>query len=103
MLSSVVVCRPRRWFTDDAMTQKLRPKPFTFMPFLFGERSCIGQRFAVMEMQASLAILIRRFSLRRLPGAKDLRRKLMITMRPSPKLTMTVHRTESHHGEAPLS
>lgn len=74
------------------MQQRLRPKPFTFMPFIFGERSCIGQRFAVLEMQASLAILLRRFSLRRQEGAAEPKRKLTVTMRPSPNLLMTVHR-----------
>lgn len=73
------------------MQTRARPKPFTFMPFLFGDRSCIGQRFAVMEMQASLAILVRRFSLRMIPGAPDPKRRLTITMRPSPNLQMTVH------------
>ena len=84
--------RPERWYTDgDAMQERLRPKPFTFMPFIFGERSCIGQRFAVLEMQASLAILLRRFTLRRKPDAPEPKRKLTVTMRPSPNLLMTVH------------
>nr|CAD7267611.1 unnamed protein product [Timema shepardi] len=39
-------------------------KPFTYMPFGLGQRSCIGNRFALMEAKVALVYLLSRFSLR---------------------------------------
>ena len=39
-----------------------------YLPFGAGARICIGQQFAMMEMQLVLAALIKRFTFERLPG-----------------------------------
>ena len=39
-------------------------KPFTYMPFMVGPRSCIGKHFAILEMKVVLAKLIRSFEFR---------------------------------------
>nr|CAD7399081.1 unnamed protein product [Timema cristinae] len=39
-------------------------KPFTYMPFGIGQRSCIGNRFALMEAKVALVYLLSKFSLR---------------------------------------
>jgi cytochrome P450 len=36
--------KPERFLSD-------APAPFTYMPFLAGPRSCIGSRFATLEME----------------------------------------------------
>ncbi|SPP75002.1 cytochrome P450 9c1 [Drosophila guanche] len=51
--------RPER-FDDD---HKHEIKPFTYLPFGIGQRSCIGNRMALMEVKALLYRLVLRFRL----------------------------------------
>ncbi|GLV43434.1 Cytochrome P450 301a1 [Carabus blaptoides fortunei] len=55
---------PDRWMKgqNEKYTSK-DAHPFTFMPFGFGPRSCIGKRFAQLEMEILLAKLIRNYTL----------------------------------------
>ena len=48
---------PERFSVDN----KKRHKPYTYLPFGGGPRICIGQHFAMMEMQYVLAMLLRRY------------------------------------------
>jgi cytochrome P450 len=47
---------PSRW-------QRIRPDVFTFNAFSAGTRACIGSGFAMLEMKAILAMVLRRFRL----------------------------------------
>ncbi|CAH4038208.1 unnamed protein product [Pieris brassicae] len=44
-------------------------KPFTYMPFGEGPRSCIGKRFGQISMRSAMSYLILNFKLKPLPGA----------------------------------
>nr|AGM32643.1 cytochrome P450 [Coptotermes formosanus] len=48
-------------FSDD---NKHNINPLTYLPFGIGPRSCIGNRFALMEAKLALAYLLSRFSVK---------------------------------------
>ncbi|XP_068145178.1 probable cytochrome P450 12d1 proximal, mitochondrial [Drosophila tropicalis] len=52
---------PERWLRDPESNKKIQVNPFTFLPFGFGPRMCIGKRVVDLEMETSLAKLIRNF------------------------------------------
>lgn len=45
---------PERWLRENAEKYKLN-NPFVYVPFGFGPRSCIGRRFAELELDVMLA------------------------------------------------
>jgi cytochrome P450 len=55
---------------DDFMPErfKIPPPNGTYLPFLRGQRNCLGQHFAMWEMQMVLGMLTRRFSFQPIPG-----------------------------------
>jgi len=82
---------PERWLDKEKLNK--RTPTFAWMPFLIGERACIGQKFALMELTSVLAILIQRFSFS--ISKDDLAKiypKLSITLRPIPGMPLTVRR-----------
>lgn len=81
--------RPGRWVDGDA---PLRPPAGAWTPFLLGARSCIGQRFAMFELVASLAVILPRYRAAMKPGAADVKPRLRITLQPSPALPMLLTR-----------
>lgn len=54
---------PERFLRNDANECPVKDKanPFTFLPFGFGPRMCIGRRFAELEMETLICRLIRRY------------------------------------------
>ncbi|KAK6642889.1 hypothetical protein RUM43_004391 [Polyplax serrata] len=73
--SHVIMCRmeehfkraneflPERWLkteTNSDVSYK-NAHPFAYLPFGFGQRSCIGKRFAYMEMDVAISKVIRNF------------------------------------------
>ncbi|XP_032456486.1 cytochrome P450 CYP12A2-like [Nasonia vitripennis] len=55
---------PERWIRGSKEIQSAKEAhPFTFMPFGFGPRACIGRRFAELEMETLIAKVIRQFEL----------------------------------------
>ncbi|QJW91073.1 cytochrome P450 [Spirosoma taeanense] len=55
--------------------------PYSFIPFGGGPRLCIGNQFALMEMQALLTVLLHRFDLQSVPGL-HIKPQPLITLRP---------------------
>ncbi|MEL6659813.1 MAG: cytochrome P450 [Bacteroidota bacterium] len=78
--------RPERFSAEQ---QKNHP-PFSFIPFGGGPRLCIGNSFAMMEMQLLLASWLRRFSFQLAPN-QSIRAKALITLRPEPGVHMYLH------------
>jgi cytochrome P450 len=66
-----------------------RPR-FAYFPFGGGPRQCIGNTFAMMEVQLVLATVAQRYCLRLLPG-HPVEPQVLLTMRPRYGLPMTLH------------
>lgn len=62
-----------------------------FIPFASGPRQCIGNNFALMEMQLVLAMLVRRFKVRLVPGHR-VEPEPLLTLRPKGGMPMTLER-----------
>lgn len=56
---------PERWLREkvDECPHSKDSHPFTYMPFGFGQRSCIGKRFAELEIAVITARMVREFEL----------------------------------------
>ncbi|XP_053951150.1 probable cytochrome P450 12e1, mitochondrial [Anastrepha ludens] len=55
---------PERWLRNDKSAQALEGQisnPFLYVPFGFGPRSCVGKRIVNMELEITLARLVRNF------------------------------------------
>lgn len=63
---------------------------FVYMPFGGGPRLCIGNNFALMEMQILIPVIISRFVLRK-PSHFRFRQDPLITMRPQPDMQMEIY------------
>ena len=73
---------PDRW-------QSINSDRYSYIPFLAGPRTCIGNRFALTEMKTILAILLNKLSFRLVPETEIIR-KMRLTMRPSPDLKLRI-------------
>ncbi len=97
LIPSFIVHRDPRWWDEP---EKFDPTRFTkekvknrhkfaYFPFGGGQRLCVGNNFAIMEMQLAVAMLVQKFSFRKIddtdPGLDPL-----ITLRPKRKVMMEV-------------
>ena len=64
---------------------------FAYFPFGGGPRMCIGNNFALMEMQLILATIAQRYKLRLVPG-HPVEPEALLSLRPRYGLPMTLHR-----------
>ena len=62
---------------------------FVYFPFGGGPRLCIGNNFALMEMQVIVPMIVRAFKLKKAKGF-EFKKDPLITMRPSPHMKMKI-------------
>jgi cytochrome P450 len=72
---------------------KKKHKPFSYMPFGGGPRLCIGNNFALMEMQFVLAMMIKRYKFT-LVEDQEIDINPLITLRPRYGIKMKVSKRE---------
>lgn len=80
-------------FRPERFSKENKPKrhPYAYLPFGGGPRLCIGNSFAMMEMQLILVQLLRRFDLELSPG-QEIEPQALITLRPKNGLLMRLSR-----------
>lgn len=93
---------PRLWPDADCFyPQRFREPvaahqhPGTYLPFGLGPHTCLGLRFAVMELKVVLGYLIQRFRFTLLPG-QDLTIEPLVALRPKRELTAAVQRRQAN-------
>ena len=70
-------------FNPDRWSGGFQPKFGSYLPFLVGDRNCIGQRFAMMEAKVIVATLLQSFTLTADQAQYDtITPTLTVTMRP---------------------
>ncbi|MEL6133616.1 MAG: cytochrome P450 [Bacteroidota bacterium] len=76
---------PERFHRD----RKSEIKPHTYIPFGSGPRLCVGNQFAVVEMQIALAMILQRFQIQRTHPGEPIDLIPSITLRPKTEIGMT--------------
>ena len=78
---------PGRFDPERSDSDRRGGRRFAYFPFSDGPRSCLGERFAVLESMIAIAGIVQRFDLQLLPGQK-VEPEPMITLRPRGPLLM---------------
>ena len=85
------VFRPER-FDQEGEETKNR-SPYAFFPFGIGPRTCIGYKFAAMEIKMLLIQIYRRFLIRRSPLMEEpLELEFGMIIQPAKDILVRVHR-----------
>ena len=98
MMSQFVAHRDGRYFNEPA---RFLPERWTesfaaglprgaYFPFSAGDRHCLGEGFAWLEMLLTLATLVEKWRFERAPGP-EIRPRPSVTLRPDRPIRMTVH------------
>ncbi len=82
---------PERFNPDRFAPEQVKARPkLTYMPFGAGARMCIGNHFAMMEMQLLLAMLVQKFNFR-LDESHPIETQPLITLKPKHGIKLFVN------------
>lgn len=87
--------QPQRWCEID-------PDSYAYVPFSAGPRMCIGYNFAMTALKISLSMILQRFRLTVMPGAR-IDRNVQVSMRPKHGMPMTLHRQDRQFRAVPVT
>jgi cytochrome P450 len=87
--------RPGRWF-------EINPTPYEYLPFGAGPYNCVGYNFAMSVIKIALTMILQRFRLAVVPGAR-IDRLVQVTMRPKYGMPMTVHQQDRRFHAVPVT
>jgi len=100
MISTYALHRnPKYWdkpdeFIPERFDSRVSPPihPYAFVPFSSGPRTCIGNKFALVEASIALALLVKNYIFELAPGDKPglLELESMMTVKPSKPIHVTL-------------
>ena len=71
---------------------------YAYLPFVTGPHKCLGHQFAKMQMKLVVARLVSTFEFRK-PEGMQFKRKMRLTLRAEPPVTLQVKRCEFKRPE----
>ncbi|AEI47158.1 cytochrome P450 [Runella slithyformis] len=82
--------KPNEFYPDHFLPENIKARPtYSYIPFGGGPRMCVGNNFALMEMQIVLALWVRRLDFT-LIDQKAMEADPLVTLRPKKSLKMYV-------------
>jgi len=83
---------PEQFNPDNFLPEKMETRPrYAYFPFGGGQRICIGNNFALLEMALALSMIGQVYKLRLAPG-QDIHPRMVGTLRPNGPVMMTLER-----------
>ncbi|KAJ8973129.1 hypothetical protein NQ317_001560, partial [Molorchus minor] len=79
---------PERFSTENI--EKMHP--YAFIPFSIGQRNCIGNKFAILEMKAIISTILRHYSISLPPGHESPQFSYRVTLRAKGGIYLRLHR-----------
>jgi len=81
---------PETFDPENFSDEKIKNRhPYAFIPFLAGDRNCIGMKFAMLEFKVIMAMLFQKFEFSLAPNQNIIKRSA-ITMRPFPEVLLNI-------------
>lgn len=81
--------RPERWIDEGGSVLKM--SPFKFFSFLAGPHQCVGMRFALLEMQTVMAVLLSRFDIKMMEDPFDITYDYSVVIPVKGPLMVNIH------------
>ncbi len=74
--------------------RKKQQKPYTYIPFGGGPRYCIGNNFAIMEMQLILAMFVKKYEFIKVKQSEPVGLNPLLNLRPKNSIKVVVKKRE---------